>query len=141
MSVLNLPGNRYHVYFLINNKESCRRCMLFKSIIRLSFSYPYPTKRDRYNMFFIIVIKLRILFLRPACLKSTLLKTGVGANHWKCSRDQQLKKRAFQSTEEFEIINFGCPSDDWLLRTLLSLFMLIIKSIIRQLLNNYYFKL
>jgi hypothetical protein len=42
---------------------------------RTSFSYPYPTKWGRYNMFFIIMIKIRQL-LRPAtCLTSTLLET------------------------------------------------------------------
>jgi hypothetical protein len=37
------------------------------------------------------VIKIRQLFLRPAaCLTSTLLETGVGANDCKCSRGQHL---------------------------------------------------
>jgi hypothetical protein len=36
-------------------------------------------------------MKIRQLFLRPAaCLTSTLLETGVGANDCKCSREQQL---------------------------------------------------
>jgi hypothetical protein len=38
-----------------------------------------------------VVIEIRQLVLRPAaCLMSTLLETGVGANDCKCSRDQQL---------------------------------------------------
>jgi hypothetical protein len=41
--------------------------------------------------FHYVVIKIRHLFLRPAaCLTSTLLETGVGANDCKCGRDQQL---------------------------------------------------
>jgi hypothetical protein len=51
--------------------------------------------------FYHVVIKIRQLFVRPAaCLTSTLLETGVGANDCK-------------STEELEIINFGHPSYDW----------------------------
>jgi hypothetical protein len=38
-----------------------------------------------------VLVKIQQLFLRPtACLTSTLLGTGVGANDYKCSRDQQL---------------------------------------------------
>jgi hypothetical protein len=59
-----------------------------------------------------VVIKIRQLFLRPAaCLTSTLFETGVGANDCNCSRDQQLS-RAFRSTQELEVINFGHPSND-----------------------------
>jgi hypothetical protein len=41
--------------------------------------------------FYHVVIKIRQLFLRlAACLTSTLLETGVGANDCKCNRDQRL---------------------------------------------------
>jgi hypothetical protein len=43
------------------------------------------------HVFHHVVIKIRQLFLRPAtCLMSTLLETGVGANDYKCNRDQRL---------------------------------------------------
>jgi hypothetical protein len=77
------------------------RDLLFPSFILLSgvgttcFSYMY-------NYFYYLL--------------STLLETGVGANDCKCTRD----KHAFRSTEEPKIINYGHPSDDWPLRTLLS---------------------
>jgi hypothetical protein len=69
--------------------------------------YPVPYSRDRIVLidycqnialrvgsvhdFHDVVIKIRQLFLRPAaCLTSTLLETGVGANDCKCSQDQRL---------------------------------------------------
>jgi hypothetical protein len=46
-----------------------------------SFSYLYPTKKGRHNMFHHVVIKIRHLFLRPAAyLTSTHLETGVDAS-------------------------------------------------------------
>jgi hypothetical protein len=43
------------------------------------------------HVFHDVVIKIRQLFLQPAaCLTSTLLETGVGANDCKRSRDQRL---------------------------------------------------
>jgi hypothetical protein len=50
-----------------------------------------PLSRVGTTCFHHVVIKIRYLFLRPAaCMTSTLLETGVGANDCKCSRDQQL---------------------------------------------------
>jgi hypothetical protein len=57
-----------------------------------SSSYPYPTKWGGVqHVFYHVVIKIRQLFLRPAaCLTSTLLEIGVGANHCKCNRENGL---------------------------------------------------
>jgi hypothetical protein len=41
------------------------------------------------TVFHHVVIKTRQLFLPAACLTSTLLETGVGANDCKCNRDQR----------------------------------------------------
>jgi hypothetical protein len=88
-----------------------------------SFSYPILLSVVDTVCFHHVVIQIRQLFLRTAaCLTSTYLETGVPTsfvptNDYKCSWDQRL---AFRSTEELEIINFGHPSDDWPLRTLLS---------------------
>jgi hypothetical protein len=60
-------------------------------LVYSSFSYPYPTEWCRYNMFFIMLIKIRQLYLRPVtCLTWALLETEVGANDCKCRRDQRL---------------------------------------------------
>jgi hypothetical protein len=55
------------------------------------FSYSYPTKWGRYNIFLSCCDKDSAFFLRPAaCLTSTLLETGVDANDCKYNRDQEL---------------------------------------------------
>jgi hypothetical protein len=66
-----------------------------------------------------VVIKIRHLFLRSAaCMTSTFLETGVDTNDCKCSRDQQLNVPS-EARRKLEIINFGHPSNDWPLRSLL----------------------
>jgi hypothetical protein len=43
------------------------------------------------HVFHHVVIKIQQLFLRSAaCLTTIRLEIEVGANDWKCSRDQQL---------------------------------------------------
>jgi hypothetical protein len=83
-----------------------------------SSSFPFPTLSwVGTTCFSSYYDKDSAIFLRPAaCLTSTLLENGVGANDCKCSRDQLLDVR---STEELEIINFGLFYA-WPLRTLLS---------------------
>jgi hypothetical protein len=64
----------------------------------LPLSYPYPTKWDRIekhvqhekHVVHVFHKDSAIIFTTAACLTSTLLKTGVGANDSKCSRDQRL---------------------------------------------------
>jgi hypothetical protein len=74
----------------------------------LSFSYPYPTKWGRYNMFSSCCGKDSAnLYDWPPALRQPSMKLDV--NDCKYSRDQQLN---VQSTKELEIINFGHPSND-----------------------------
>jgi hypothetical protein len=60
---------------------------------------------------------LEILLRPAACLTSTLFESVVGASDCKCSWTNSLTCRPKHGGE---IINFGHPSDDWPLRTLLS---------------------
>jgi hypothetical protein len=72
------------------------------------------------HIFHHVVIKIRKLFLRQAaCLTSTVLENGVGANDRKCNRDQRLNvpSKARRSSRKYI---FGHPSYDWPLVTLLS---------------------
>jgi hypothetical protein len=64
---------------------------LFKKGVSSS-SYSFPTLSGvSTTCIHHIVIKIQQLVLRPAaCLTSSLLEIGVGANDCKCSRDQQL---------------------------------------------------
>jgi hypothetical protein len=51
-----------------------------------SFSYPYPTKWGRYNMFSCCDKDSAFIFTTGRLPDVTLLETGVGANDCKCSR-------------------------------------------------------
>jgi hypothetical protein len=79
--------------FLFSDQSST--IVIISSELDLSSSFfflPLSTKGSVQHVFDHVVIKIRELFLRPAaCLMSTLLETGVGANDCKCSWDQQLK--------------------------------------------------
>jgi hypothetical protein len=56
------------------------------------FFFLVPPKWGRYtHVFHHVMIKIPELFLRPvACLTSSLLETGVGANDCKCNQEQRL---------------------------------------------------
>jgi hypothetical protein len=84
-------GERETYYSFILSRTPHETIYLSKYINMSSSSYLYPTKWGRYNLFSSCCDKIRQLFLRPAaCLTSTLLETGVDANDFKFSRDQQL---------------------------------------------------
>jgi hypothetical protein len=57
-----------------------------------------------------VVKRGHLVGISAACLTSTLLETGAGANDCKCNRDQRLSSEARRS----EILNFCHPSyDHW----------------------------
>jgi hypothetical protein len=60
-------------------------------LLRLPTLIPLSGVASVQHVFHHVAIKIRQLFLRlAACLTSTLLETGVGADDCKCSRDQRL---------------------------------------------------